>query len=45
MGTAMASRGDRPDITVGGFLIFLAIVALAGTRTLGVGTAAEMGPG
>jgi len=41
----MASRGDRPDIAFGGFLILLAIVALVGTRTLSVGTAAEMGPG
>ena len=41
----MASRGDRPDIAFGSFLILLAIVALVGTRTLTVGTAANMGPG
>jgi hypothetical protein len=41
----MASRGDRPDIAFGGFLILLAIVALVGTRTLSVGTAAKMGSG
>jgi hypothetical protein len=41
----MASRGDRPDIAFGAFLILLAVVALFGTRTLAVGTAADMGPG
>ena len=41
----MASRGDRPDIAFGAFLILLAVVALVGTRTLAVGTAADMGPG
>jgi hypothetical protein len=41
----MASRGTRPDIAFGSFLILLAILALFGTRTLAVGTAANMGPG
>jgi hypothetical protein len=41
----MTSRGDRPDIAFGSFLILLAILALFGTRTLAVGTAANMGPG
>ena len=41
----MASRGDRPDVAFGAFLILLAVVALFETRTLAVGTAADMGPG
>ncbi|HSR10337.1 MAG TPA: tripartite tricarboxylate transporter TctB family protein [Thermodesulfobacteriota bacterium] len=41
----MPPRGDRPDIAFGAFLILLAVVALFGTRTLPVGTAADMGPG
>ncbi|MFA5028152.1 MAG: tripartite tricarboxylate transporter TctB family protein [Candidatus Methylomirabilota bacterium] len=38
-------RGNAPDIAFGAFLILLAGVALFGTRTLTVGTAADMGPG
>jgi hypothetical protein len=39
------SRGDIPGIAFGGFLILLAIVALTETRSLTIGTAADMGPG
>jgi hypothetical protein len=38
-------RGDAPDIAFGAFLILLAAIALFGTRSLTVGTAADMGPG
>jgi hypothetical protein len=38
-------RGNIPDLAFGGFLVLLAIVALVGTRTLSIGTAADMGPG
>ena len=39
------TRGDIPGVAFGGFLILLAIVALAETRNLSIGTAADMGPG
>jgi hypothetical protein len=38
-------RGNAPDIAFGAFLILLAVIALVGTRTLSVGSAADMGPG
>ncbi|MBM4314485.1 MAG: tripartite tricarboxylate transporter TctB family protein [Deltaproteobacteria bacterium] len=41
----LKSRGDIPGIAFGGFLIFLAIVALTETWNLATGTAEDMGPG
>jgi len=38
-------RGDLPALAFAAFLFFLAGVALVGTRTLTIGTAASMGPG
>jgi hypothetical protein len=40
-----AARGDRPALAFAIFLVVLAAVALYGTRTLTIGTAASMGPG
>ena len=41
----MLRRGDVKELAFGLFLVALALVALAATRSLSIGTAADMGPG